>query len=222
MSTRPRRAAIRWRRSTGTTSSSTSETPNRRPTTTCRRSASIRSPTRVRKRACAIASATSSQQNKLRFVLTASLVPDDEIARHVALHGDGIKDIAILVEDANAAFEMAVARRRARRAATDSSRGRDRPHPARDDRHLRRYRAFVHPARRLSRHLRARLRRGAQEHRRRAEARTARSSTTASATSAGARWTRGAISTRASSASRSSSRSTTRISRLSTRRCARK
>ncbi len=47
-------------------------------------------------------------QNKLRFVLTASLVPDDEIARHVMLHGDGVKDIAILVEDANAAFEMAV------------------------------------------------------------------------------------------------------------------
>ncbi|HEV3091276.1 MAG TPA: 4-hydroxyphenylpyruvate dioxygenase [Candidatus Cybelea sp.] len=48
------------------------------------------------------------QQNKLRFLLTASLVPDDEIARHVALHGDGIKDVAILVDDAQAAFEMAV------------------------------------------------------------------------------------------------------------------
>jgi 4-hydroxyphenylpyruvate dioxygenase len=48
------------------------------------------------------------EQNKLRFVLTASLVPDDEIARHVMLHGDGVKDIAILVEDARAAFEMAV------------------------------------------------------------------------------------------------------------------
>jgi 4-hydroxyphenylpyruvate dioxygenase len=48
------------------------------------------------------------EQNKLRFVLTASLLPDDEIAKHVALHGDGIKDIAILVADANAAFEMAV------------------------------------------------------------------------------------------------------------------
>jgi 4-hydroxyphenylpyruvate dioxygenase len=48
------------------------------------------------------------EQNKLRFVLTSSLLPDDEIARHVALHGDGIKDVAILVEDANAAFEMAV------------------------------------------------------------------------------------------------------------------
>src|SRR5579863_9514656 len=48
------------------------------------------------------------EQNKLRFVLTASLMPDDEIARHVALHGDGIKDIAILVQDARAAFDMAV------------------------------------------------------------------------------------------------------------------
>src|SRR5579871_6600488 len=48
------------------------------------------------------------EQNKLRFVLTASLLPDDEIARHVMLHGDGIKDIAILVVDAAEAFEMAV------------------------------------------------------------------------------------------------------------------
>ena len=47
-------------------------------------------------------------QNKLRFLLTASLVPDDEISRHVMLHGDGVKDIAILVDDAQAAFEMAV------------------------------------------------------------------------------------------------------------------
>jgi len=49
------------------------------------------------------------EQNKLRFVLTASLMPDDEIARHVALHGDGIKDIAIVVEDARAAFGTAIA-----------------------------------------------------------------------------------------------------------------
>ncbi len=48
------------------------------------------------------------EQNKLRFVLTASLVPDGEIARHVNLHGDGVKDIAILVEDARAAYEMAL------------------------------------------------------------------------------------------------------------------
>jgi 4-hydroxyphenylpyruvate dioxygenase len=49
------------------------------------------------------------EQNKLRFVLTASLLPDDDIAKHVAFHGDGVKDIAILVEDARAAFDMAIA-----------------------------------------------------------------------------------------------------------------
>lgn len=49
------------------------------------------------------------EQGKLRFVLTSSLQPDDEIARHVGLHGDGIKDIAILVADARAAHGAAVA-----------------------------------------------------------------------------------------------------------------
>jgi 4-hydroxyphenylpyruvate dioxygenase len=48
-------------------------------------------------------------QNKLRFVLTSSLRPDDEIARHVARHGDGVKDIAIVVKDAKAAYERALA-----------------------------------------------------------------------------------------------------------------
>lgn len=48
-------------------------------------------------------------QNNLRFVLTASLDPDDDIARHVALHGDGIKDIAIVVQDARKAYEAALA-----------------------------------------------------------------------------------------------------------------
>ena len=47
------------------------------------------------------------EQNKLRFMLTSSLLPDDDVARHVAVHGDGIKDIAILVDDVPAAFEMA-------------------------------------------------------------------------------------------------------------------
>jgi 4-hydroxyphenylpyruvate dioxygenase len=49
------------------------------------------------------------EQNTLRFVITASLQPDDEIARHVALHGDGVKDIAIVVEDARAAYDRAMA-----------------------------------------------------------------------------------------------------------------
>lgn len=48
-------------------------------------------------------------QNKLRFVLTSSLRSDDEITRHVAKHGDGVKDIAIVVQDAKAAYERALA-----------------------------------------------------------------------------------------------------------------
>jgi 4-hydroxyphenylpyruvate dioxygenase len=49
------------------------------------------------------------EQNKMRFVLTASLVPDDEISKHVMLHGDGVKDIAILVDDVRAAYDKAIA-----------------------------------------------------------------------------------------------------------------
>lgn len=46
-------------------------------------------------------------QNNLRFVLTSALSPDDPIADHVRLHGDGVRDVAILVEDARAAWRAA-------------------------------------------------------------------------------------------------------------------
>jgi 4-hydroxyphenylpyruvate dioxygenase len=49
------------------------------------------------------------EQNRVRFVLTSSLEPDDAISRHVMLHGDGVKDIAIVVQDCRGAFETAVA-----------------------------------------------------------------------------------------------------------------
>lgn len=48
------------------------------------------------------------EQNKLRFMLTSSLRPGNEIARHVSAHGDGIKDIAITVEDVGAAHAAAL------------------------------------------------------------------------------------------------------------------
>ena len=48
-------------------------------------------------------------QNKLRFVLTASLTPGTEVSEHVAKHGDGVKDVAILVQDAKAAYQAAIA-----------------------------------------------------------------------------------------------------------------
>ncbi|MEK6479563.1 4-hydroxyphenylpyruvate dioxygenase [Catalinimonas sp. 4WD22] len=49
-------------------------------------------------------------QNKLRFVLTSSLTPDSPIAAHIHQHGDGIKDIALWVEDARKSFEETVSR----------------------------------------------------------------------------------------------------------------
>ncbi|MCG3137255.1 MAG: 4-hydroxyphenylpyruvate dioxygenase [Phycisphaerae bacterium] len=39
------------------------------------------------------------QQGQVRFLLTSALHPDHEIARHVALHGDGVKAIALEVND---------------------------------------------------------------------------------------------------------------------------
>ncbi|RZK22299.1 MAG: 4-hydroxyphenylpyruvate dioxygenase [Hymenobacter sp.] len=45
------------------------------------------------------------QQNKIRFVLTTSLLPDSDITRHVAAHGDGVKVMALWVNDARKSFE---------------------------------------------------------------------------------------------------------------------
>ena len=45
------------------------------------------------------------QQNKVRFVLTSSLQPDNEIAAHVNKHGDGVKVLALWVDDAVKSYE---------------------------------------------------------------------------------------------------------------------
>jgi 4-hydroxyphenylpyruvate dioxygenase len=50
------------------------------------------------------------QQGKLRLVVTSSLREGTEIARHVARHGDGARDISLRVADAAAAFTEAVRR----------------------------------------------------------------------------------------------------------------
>ena len=44
------------------------------------------------------------QQGTIRFVLTTSLHPDDHIAEHVARHGDGVRVIALEVDDARSAW----------------------------------------------------------------------------------------------------------------------
>jgi 4-hydroxyphenylpyruvate dioxygenase len=45
------------------------------------------------------------QQDKIRLVLTASLVPDSPINEHLAKHGDGVKVIALWVDDARKSWE---------------------------------------------------------------------------------------------------------------------
>ena len=50
------------------------------------------------------------QQGQARFVLTSALTPDHEINRHQALHGDGVKVIALEVDDTEAAMGAAKSR----------------------------------------------------------------------------------------------------------------
>lgn len=45
------------------------------------------------------------QQDKINLVLTSSLYPDSEISKHVQLHGDGVKVLALEVDDARKSFE---------------------------------------------------------------------------------------------------------------------
>jgi 4-hydroxyphenylpyruvate dioxygenase len=49
-------------------------------------------------------------RRNIRFVLTAPMLPDPThpIAAHIALHGDGVKDIALRVADAAAAYNAAL------------------------------------------------------------------------------------------------------------------
>ncbi len=49
-------------------------------------------------------------QDKLRFVLTSAIRSDSDIARHVSVHGDGVRDIAFWVDDARDAYAKAIAR----------------------------------------------------------------------------------------------------------------
>src|SRR5215831_14470581 len=61
--------------------------------------------TGVRDRACYVL-----VQNKIRFVLTTALQPDHPIAEQVKLHGDGVHDIALWVDDAASAWREATRR----------------------------------------------------------------------------------------------------------------
>jgi 4-hydroxyphenylpyruvate dioxygenase len=49
-------------------------------------------------------------QGDIRFVVTAGLGPESPVVQHAALHGDGVKDIAFRVPDAEDALRVAVER----------------------------------------------------------------------------------------------------------------
>src|SRR6266849_6785583 len=50
------------------------------------------------------------EQGNVRFVLTSPLGPEGELSEHIKLHGDGVKDIALRVDDAERAFREATSR----------------------------------------------------------------------------------------------------------------
>lgn len=50
------------------------------------------------------------KQDKIRFVLTTSMQPDSEIAEHVRKHGDGVKVLALWVDDATKSFQETTVR----------------------------------------------------------------------------------------------------------------
>jgi 4-hydroxyphenylpyruvate dioxygenase len=64
------------------------------------------------------------EQNKIRFVLTTPLRPDHPISEHLRTHGDGVRDIALTVDDAASAYRETVAR---------GARGVSEPATVRDD-----------------------------------------------------------------------------------------
>ena len=50
------------------------------------------------------------EQGNIRLIVTSSLGPEGEIAKHVHLHGAGVKDVAFRVEDAERAYREATSR----------------------------------------------------------------------------------------------------------------
>jgi len=49
-------------------------------------------------------------QGDIRFVVTAGLTPDSPVTAHARVHGDGVRDLAFLVDNATVAYETALSR----------------------------------------------------------------------------------------------------------------
>src|SRR5690349_16170635 len=50
------------------------------------------------------------EQGKIRFLLTTPLSASGEIAAHILKHGDGVKSVALLVDDAESAWKQTTSR----------------------------------------------------------------------------------------------------------------
>jgi len=50
------------------------------------------------------------QQGDIRFVVSTPMTPEDPMTNHLSLHGDGVLDVAFLVDDVDACFNEAVSR----------------------------------------------------------------------------------------------------------------
>ena len=50
------------------------------------------------------------QQGKVRFIFTTAMSPESPVAQHVHRHGDGVRDLALWVDDTREAFARAVER----------------------------------------------------------------------------------------------------------------
>ena len=135
-------------------------------------------------------------QNGIRFVFTAPLTPDGEIAEHVREHGDGVHDIAFAVADVESAWRETTTRgATSAMEPTEIDGGEDGIAPPRGHPDVRRDAPLVRRPARLPRRLRARLPQGGEAGARGAAGSACSRSITASATSASARWTSSSTST---------------------------
>ena len=50
------------------------------------------------------------QQEKIRLILTSPLKSGTDIGRHIDEHGDGVKVVALWVEDATSSYETAISK----------------------------------------------------------------------------------------------------------------
>ena len=142
----------------GTTSSSGSVTPSRRPTTTSTRFGFTPERLRGARDGGPRPGVVRPRAGRDPLVLTSALTDEHEVARFACTHGDGVRDIALPGPDAEAGLSRS--RSSAARAVSASREWLEDEHgrvAGRVDRDLRRGRAHVRRARRLRRAVPARL-----------------------------------------------------------------